>query len=75
MVRGELHVWWFDLEVIGPTCRAETDDDGSSMEIGDEVTVDGTTNADADPTSAEAPKICSDAPFMLLEIIYRNQSK
>ena len=68
LIRGELHVWWFDLE----KCRAVTDDnddDGSSMEIGDEVTVDGTTNADADPISAEAPKICSDTLFMLLEII------
>ena len=52
-------------------CRAETDDDVSSMAIGDDETGKGTTNAAVEPMRAEAPKIRSDALFMMLEIIIK----
>ena len=56
-------------------CRAETDDD-SSMEIGDDETAGkGTTNAAVEPMRADAPKICSDVLFMMLEIIKKSKYK
>lgn len=42
------------------------------MEIDDVTMHDGTTNADAEPISAEAPKMRSDVLFMMLEMIKKS---